>query len=156
MKVFSPEVSSQSDKYEYFFSNKGSVRHWEHTEGLRHHIWPLSHRLQVGLFFFSISHTVPTHSKMLKNVQFFAHMYSKFAKSALMTQIFCHWKKFNMGIKKGKISCWFQIRWCRLKTCSYKKVVEKTCVTIEYICFYTVFQGLLLKHFCRSIFYRRH
>ncbi len=32
------------------------------------------------------------------------------------------WKNINMGIKKRRMLCWFQIRWCRLKKMILKKL----------------------------------
>ncbi len=52
---------------------------------------------------------------MFENVQFFSHLHLKYAKSAIMTQNIFFLKNINMGIKKRRILCWFQIRWRRLK-----------------------------------------
>ncbi len=54
----------------------------------------------------------------------FLHLHLKYAKSA-MTQKFFFLKNINMGIKKRRILCWFQIRWCRLKKNAPKKARAK-------------------------------
>jgi hypothetical protein len=48
--------------------------------------------------------------KMFENVQFFSHLHLKYAKSAIMTQNNFFLKNINVGIKKRRILCRFQIR----------------------------------------------
>ncbi len=62
-------------------------------------------------------------------VQIFSHLQFKYAKSAIKTQQIFFLKNINMGIKKRRILCCFQIRWCRLKEKPLKKLELLTFVT---------------------------
>ncbi len=62
---------------------------------------------------------------MFENVQFISHLHIKYAKSAIMTQKNFFLKNINMGIKKRRILCWFQIRWCRVSEMPLTKVKRK-------------------------------
>ncbi len=62
---------------------------------------------------------------MFENVQFFSHLHFKNAKSAIITQKKFFLQIINMGIKKLRILCWFQIRWCRLSEMTLTKVKSK-------------------------------
>ncbi len=93
---------------------------------------------------------------MFENVQFFSHLHFKIAKNAIMTQTFFILKNINMGIKKRRILCWFQIRWCRLKQMPIKKLESKNYANFEYFRFYAFFRGFLLLTFFRGISESRH
>ncbi len=56
---------------------------------------------------------------------FFAHLASKFAKSANMTQKKIFLTKIKKNIKKRRISRWFLIRWKSCKKCIKKKLQAK-------------------------------
>jgi hypothetical protein len=60
---------------------------------------------------------------MFENVQFFSHLQFKIAKSAIMGQKIFFLKNINMGIKKGRILCWFQI--AGFQKCPEKKLEAK-------------------------------
>ncbi len=62
---------------------------------------------------------------------FFAFAF-KVCKSAIMTQKFFFLKNNNMGIKKRRILCWLQIRWCRLKQMPLKKLEPNNYANFEY------------------------
>ncbi len=51
------------------------------------------------------------------------------------------WKNNNMGIKKRRILCWFQIRWCRLKKMILKKLWK-----------FFVFAHFFFEHFWKPAF----
>jgi hypothetical protein len=72
---------------------------------------------------------------MFENVQFFSHLHLKYAKSAIMTQNIFFFKNNNLDIKKRRILCWFQIRWCRLKQMPLKKLEPKNYANFEYFRF---------------------
>ena len=55
---------------------------------------------------------------MFENVQFFRICILRFQKVLLL-------KNINMGIKKRRCLCWFQIRCCRLKQMPIKKLEPK-------------------------------
>ena len=70
----------------------------------------------------------------------FSHLHFKIAKCAIMTQKIFFLKNINMGIKKRRILCWFQIRWCRLlKQRPLKKLEPKNYANFEYFPILTFF-----------------
>jgi hypothetical protein len=93
---------------------------------------------------------------MFEYVQFFSHLHLKYAKSAIMTPKKIFLKNINMDIKKRRILCWFQIRWCRLKQMPLKKLEPKNHANLEYFLFCAFFRGFLLLTFVRDISERRH
>ncbi len=65
--------------------------------------------------------------------------------------------KYQCGyIKKPRILCWFQIRWCRLKQMPQKKQGPKNHANFEYLRFCGIFRGFLLLTFVRGISESRH
>jgi len=66
-------------------------------------------------------------------------MHLKFAKSALMTQKFFSVINSNMGIKKRRILCWFQICWSRLKTNALQKAIAKKLCKFWVFLFFHIF-----------------
>ncbi len=93
---------------------------------------------------------------MFENVQFFPHLHLKYAKSAIMTQKCFFLKNISVGIKKRRILCWFQIRWCRPKQMPLKKARAKSYANFEYFRFCALFRGFLLLSFVRGISESRH
>ena len=63
---------------------------------------------------------------MFENVQFFRFCILRFQKVLLL-------KNINMGIKKRRCLCWFQIRCCRLKQMPIKKLEPKNYSKFEYL-----------------------
>ena len=63
---------------------------------------------------------------MFENVQFFRICILRFQKVLLL-------KNINMGIKKRRCLCWFQIRCCRLKQMPIKKLEPKNYAKFEYL-----------------------
>ncbi len=66
-------------------------------------------------------------------------------------------KNINMGIKKCRILCWFQIRWCRLKQMPIKKArAKKQCKfwVFSVLCIFSYF--FLHLTFVRGISESRH
>ncbi len=74
-------------------------------------------------------------AKCFKMYNFFAFVY-KVSKSAIIYDptIFCV-KNINTGIKKRRIVCWFQIRWCLLEQMPLKKLQPKNLANFEYFRF---------------------
>ncbi len=93
---------------------------------------------------------------MFENVQFFSHLHLKYTNSANMTPKNFFFKNINMGIKKRRILCWFQIRWCRLKQMPLKKLAPKNYANLEFFRFCAFFRGFLLLTFVRGISESRH
>ncbi len=84
--------------------------------------------------------------------QFPAHLQSKFTKSANKRKNFFY--KNNMGIKKGRISRWFRIRWKSFRKMHQKKLLTKT--WRKYALFSLLFMFVklvLLITFCWCIFW---
>jgi len=63
---------------------------------------------------------------MFENLQFFRICILRFQKVLLL-------KNINMGIKKRRCLCWFQIRCCRLKQMPIKKLEPKNYAKFEYL-----------------------
>ncbi len=61
-----------------------------------------------------------------------------------------------MGIKKRRILCWFQIRWCRLKQMPLKIARAKKPCEFWVFSFLCIFRGFLLLTFVRCISESRH
>jgi hypothetical protein len=93
---------------------------------------------------------------MFENVQFFSHLHLKYAKSAVMTQKKYFLKNINMGIKKRRILCRFQICSCRVKQMPQKKLEPKNNANFEYFRFCAFFRGFFLLTFVRGISESRH
>ena len=93
---------------------------------------------------------------MFENVQFFSHLHLKYAKRAIMTQKFFFLTNINMGIKKRRILCWFQICWCRLKQMPLKKARAKKLCKFWVFSILCIFHGFLLLTFVRGISESRH
>ncbi len=60
-------------------------------------------------------------AKCLK-MYIFSHLHLKLAKSATMIQKTFFLKNIKVGLKKRRILCWFQIRWCQLKQMPLKRL----------------------------------
>jgi len=86
-------------------------------------------------------------AKCLKMYSFFLHLHFQIAKSAIMTQNIFFLKNINMGVKKRRILCWFQIRWCRLKQMPLNKARAKKLCKFKYFRFCAFFRGFLLLTF---------
>ncbi len=56
-------------------------------------------------------------------------------------------KNINMGIKKRRILCWLQIRWCRLKQMPLKKLEPKNYANLMYL-FLCIFPWFFAFNFC--------
>ncbi len=65
-------------------------------------------------------------------------------------------KNINMGIKKRRILCWFQIRCRRLKQIPLKKARAKKLLEFRDFRFCAFFHGFLLLTFVRGISESRH
>ncbi len=90
-------------------------------------------------------------SQNVRKCTVFSHLHLKYAKSAIMTEKKNFLKNINMGIKKRRILCWFQICWCRLKQMPLKKLEPKNYANFEFFCFCAFFRGFLLLTFVRGI-----
>jgi hypothetical protein len=88
---------------------------------------------------------------MFENVQFFSHLHLKYGKIAIMTEKKIFLQNINLGIKKRRILCWFQIRGCRLKQMPLKKLEPKNYANFEYSRFCAFVRGFLLLTFVRGI-----
>ncbi len=84
-----------------------------------------------------------------KCVVFFAFAFKVCKKCYYDPKIF--FLNINMGIKKRRILRWFQIRWCRLKQMSLKKLKPKNYANFEYFRFCAFFRVFLLLTFVRGI-----
>jgi hypothetical protein len=60
----------------------------------------------------------------------------------------------NMGIKKRWISCWFQIRWCRLKQMPLKKARVKKLCEFGVFSFLCIFSWFFAFNFCWGHFWK--
>ncbi len=104
-----------------------------------------------------------TFCKMFENVQFFSHLHLKYVKRAIMTQNFFYYYYYyyyyyyiNMGIKKRRILCWFQIRWCRLKQMPSKKARAKKLGEFWVFSFLCIFSWFFAFNFFMGISESRH
>ncbi len=78
----------------------------------------------------------------------FSHLNFKIAKSAIMTQKIFLLKNINMGIKKRRILCWFQIRWCRLKQMPLKQARAQKLCEFWVFSFLCIFPWFFAFNFC--------
>ncbi len=110
------------------------VQIWRNTEQMANNSWTIGGFIFILFWNFNRNHTKKDRYWqkitfyffiMFKNVQFFSHLHFKIAKSAIMTQTFFFLKNSNLGIKKRRILCWFQIRWCQLSEMPLTKVKSK-------------------------------
>ncbi len=63
-------------------------------------------------------------------------------------------KNINMGIKKRRILCWFQIRWWRLKQMPLKKARAKKLCEFWEFSFLCIFSWIFAFNFCYGHFWK--
>ncbi len=83
----------------------------------------------------------------LKMYSFFAFAF-KVCKMCYYDPKIFFFKNINMGIKKRRILCWFQIRWCRLKKMPSKKARAKQLGEFWVFLFLCIFSCFFSFNFC--------